>query len=72
MRRKVVAISMPPRMLEWIRERVEKDDEFASVSDYMRELVLNDQARIKALARWVGHDFEALRFPGSTSTARLR
>jgi Arc/MetJ-type ribon-helix-helix transcriptional regulator len=71
MKRKVVAISMPPKMVNWIQQRVAEDREFTSVSDYIRELVINDRERLKIKTSF-GPRFERSVIPGSTYTKRLR
>lgn len=71
MKRKVVAISMPPRMVTWIQQRVAEDKEFSSVSEYIRELVINDKERLKIKATF-GARFEWNTIPGATYTKRLR
>ncbi len=71
MKRKVVAISMPPQMVKWLHQRVAEDKEFASVSDYIRELVINDKERLKIKAN-CERSLEWKTIPGSTYTKRLR
>jgi Arc/MetJ-type ribon-helix-helix transcriptional regulator len=71
MKRKVVTISMPPQMVTWLQHRVAMDREFTSVSDYIRELVINDRERLKVKAR-CERKMEWRSIPGSTYTKRLR
>jgi Arc/MetJ-type ribon-helix-helix transcriptional regulator len=47
------------------------DREFTSVSDYIRELVINDRERLKVKAR-CERKMEWRSIPGSTYTKRLR
>lgn len=71
MTREVLSVSMPSSMAKWLRGRIAEDEEFESVSDYIRELVKNDKARLKAKAAFRS-DFDRLLFPNSTFTKRLR
>jgi Arc/MetJ-type ribon-helix-helix transcriptional regulator len=71
MARKVVAVSMPPGMAKWVQERVANDQEFVSVSDYIRELVRNDKERLRIKAA-TGTRFDSHYIPGATYTRRLR
>lgn len=71
MKRQVLAISMRPKMAEWVRLRVAYDEEFVSISDYIRELIKNDQKRLERKAA-IGPDFESLLLPGTVFTNRLR
>ena len=48
MSRQVVAISMPAGMLKWVKLRAEGS--FGSVSDYIRQLVRDDQGRQRVFA----------------------
>ncbi|MGE3466169.1 MAG: type II toxin-antitoxin system ParD family antitoxin [Pyrinomonadaceae bacterium] len=51
-KRQVLSISLPPEMSKWIRNLV-ADSEFASVSDYLRDLVRVDMQlrRIRSAER---------------------
>ena len=71
MKRKVVAISMPPQMVKWLQRRVAEDREFTSVSDYIRELVANDRERLKIKANFE-RTFGRSPIPAPTYTKRLR
>lgn len=71
MKRKVVAISMPPQMVKWLQQRVAEDREFKSVSDYIRELVINDKERLKIKANFEQR-LGRSPIPGPTYTKRLR
>ena len=71
MARKVVTVSMPPGMVKWVHERVANDQEFVSVSDYIRELVRNDRERLRIKAA-TGPRFDSYFIPGATYTRRLR
>ena len=71
MARQVVTVSMPSAMVKWVQERVENDQEFVSVSDYIRELIRNDKERLKIKAS-LGARFESMVMPGATYTRRLR
>jgi len=71
MKRKVVAISMPPQLVKWLRQRVADDREFTSVSDYIRELVTNDRERLRIKAYFEQTLGRSPR-PGPTYTKRLR
>lgn len=41
-------ISVPDRMRAWVQERIDAGS-YASVSDYVRELIRRDQERVSAL-----------------------
>lgn len=71
MARKVVAVSMPPGMVKWVQERVANDQEFVSVSDYIRELVRNDKERLRIKAS-IGPRFDSTFIPGATHARRRR
>ena len=71
MTRKILSVSLPPDIEKWVRNRVERDKEFHSVSDYIRELIKNDRTRLRNKAR-IGPMFESLLFPGTTFTRRLK
>ncbi len=43
-------VSLPDQMNDWLEERV-KDGRYATVSDYVRELIRRDQAQREALVR---------------------
>ncbi|HQU91316.1 MAG TPA: hypothetical protein PLK77_03420 [Pyrinomonadaceae bacterium] len=71
MTRKVVTISMPPAMVMWLQRRVAEDREFTSVSDYIRELVINDRERLKVKAKFE-RSSKWVQNPSATYTKRLR
>ncbi len=62
---------MPASVVKWVRDRVADDDEFHSVSDYIRELIKNDKERLK-IKIVIGPDFERILVPGTTFTKRLK
>jgi antitoxin ParD1/3/4 len=43
-------VSLADRMKDWVEERI-KEGSYASVSDYMRELIRRDQAQRDALVQ---------------------
>jgi antitoxin ParD1/3/4 len=43
-------VSLPDRMKDWVEERI-KDGCYATVSDYVRELIRRDQEQRDALVR---------------------
>ncbi len=43
-------VSLPDRMKDWVEERI-KDGCYASVSDYVRELIRRDQQQREALVQ---------------------
>jgi Arc/MetJ-type ribon-helix-helix transcriptional regulator len=47
---------MPPKMVTWLQHRVAMDREFTSVSDYIRELVINDRERLKVKSEMRAED----------------
>lgn len=49
MGREIVTISVPTGMLEWARRRA-SNGEFASLSDYFRQLIRDDQAKSRIMA----------------------
>lgn len=71
MARQVLTISMPPKLVAWVRQRIADDDEFDSISDYIRELILNDRSRL-AVKSVHGHNFDTLVLPGTTFMRRLK
>lgn len=58
-------------MVNWVRRRVAEDEEFHSVSDYIRELIKNDRERLK-IKIVIGPNFERILVPGTTFTKRLK
>ncbi|MEQ1644199.1 MAG: hypothetical protein ABL959_12200 [Pyrinomonadaceae bacterium] len=71
MARQVLSISVPANVLKWVRRRVAEDEEFHSVSDYIRELIRNDQERLK-IKILIGPNFERILIPGTTFKKRLK